>query len=398
MRPAFRLYLLILLLVFTCGQGASAKNVFKHPSRDHRVVELPLGIPYVERNIFPVRDTGLQAAGSASRIFVVNVRPGDYVIAVSSPYADRRVDVSVFDRWPHDSRARRVALRNGPLSRSGGKETISRWQVGVSPASTSSQLYIRVDDGGAFGYGKQAPVTISVFAASSYSKSPFARGGTLFEGPSNLVLRYEQSPASYVIENPPDLIAAAQSLPALPIYGDIVKNSRFKEGLNSWTLHRNYAPADSLSSISITDQGLRISGSGIEREGLMQRMNVSVSDAKSLILRADVMVTEQSLGGTGANGRDAPIAIAVGYEKPGGSGLVKETVFWKGFYALPPDKPDRVANGQKVPDGLWYRYIFDLMQLKTRPGIIKFISLEGSGQPGREGWVRDVHLIKVVGK
>jgi hypothetical protein len=34
------------------------------------------------------------------------------------------------------------------------------------------------------------------------------------------------------------------------------------------------------------------------------------------------------------------------------------------------------------------------MQLDPKPKSIKFISLEGSGWPEREGWVREVHLIK----
>jgi hypothetical protein len=34
------------------------------------------------------------------------------------------------------------------------------------------------------------------------------------------------------------------------------------------------------------------------------------------------------------------------------------------------------------------------MQLEPKPATILFVSLEGSGWPSREGWVRDVHLIK----
>jgi hypothetical protein len=130
----------------------------------------------------------------------------------------------------------------------------------------------------------------------------------------------------------------------------------------------------------------------------MQILQANVTDAASVILMADVQVREQTQGGLGPEGRDAPIAIAVGYRDASGKEEIRKSIFWKGFYALASEDPNKDSEGQKVLRGQWYRTIFDLMQLEPKPATILFISLEGSGWPDREGWIRDVHLIKSGGK
>ncbi|HPR53476.1 MAG TPA: hypothetical protein PLU81_16915, partial [Deltaproteobacteria bacterium] len=176
--------------------------------------------------------------------------------------------------------------------------------------------------------------------------------------------------------------------------GDLVHNGWFTQGLNYWKTHRNYEVNQDVTSFSLDKDGLRIfSTVSHEREGLIQQIDADVSDADTLILRADVRVDTQALGGTGPDGRQAPIAIAIGYEADIGEESTEQNIFWQGFYCLEPQEPNLSTNGQKVPQGLWYRYITNLMQMEPKPKRIRFISLEGSGWPQRDGWITDVHLI-----
>jgi hypothetical protein len=221
-----------------------------------------------------------------------------------------------------------------------------------------------------------------------------AMGITFLQGPRDFILVGERTPVSYVVERPSATLDPSL-LSVVPIPGDIVKNAWFQEGLNHWHPHRDYEISQDVGSFSLHQEGLRIwSPSKRGREGILQTLDTDVTDADRLILRADVRVTRQTLGGTGPFGRDAPVAVAVCYEDLNGTPHCKDDAFWRGFYSLEPEEPNKTTNGQKVPEGLWYRYLADLTQLDPRPRTLRYVSLEGSGWPEREGWIRDVHLIK----
>lgn len=403
MKPSCKGIGLLLLFVLGIFAPAGAQTVFDigGPGErfDRYVVELPLG-GYHHHNqmLYPAR--GFRYSGSYSLVYLVNILPGEYSVVLSYPVGTLNLApaVSIFDRWPYASQARRFDLPMGPTVRTMPKKIEYRWHVGISPKSTSTLLYISVEVP-AGGYGSTAfPHSLSIMTPPSMSANTLDRGVTFLTGPTELVLTSQQGAVSYVVERP-DQAFDATALPVLPIPGDLVKNGSFKDGLNSWLPHRDRIASQDVTSFSLHDNALKITGSsGKGREGVMQKIGADVKGMATLILRADIKVTEQTLGGTGLNGSDAPIAIAIGYRDAAGKEVSKDLLFWKGFYALSPEEPNKAKAGQKVPKGSWYRCIFDLMQLDPKPATILFISLEGSGWPAREGWIREVHLIKSGGE
>lgn len=388
----------LLVLLCLCMQ-AQAQTVFDvGPSRHRHVYELPVGGGYPYHHQSAVSGKGFHYANSWSMIYLVNVLPGSYSLALTCPAdINMKPAVSIFDRWPYDSNARPYTLPMGPTVMPAGKKAEYRWGLGISPASTSTFLYIIVEVPA--GTGRQGFFPCEVFITGQTSPMyTMKRGITFLSGPENLVLTSGQGSISYAVDTPGQTFNP-DALPPMPIPGDLVQNGAFRDGLNHWTPHRDRVPADNIKSFSLKDRVLRIeSVESRNREGLMQKINEDVSDVKSLILRADVLVAEQTQGGLGPEGKDAPIAIAVGYRDASGREEKKDLVFWKGFYCLEPEDTAKSGEGQKIPKGEWYRYIFDLMQLDPKPASILFISIEGSGWPGRQGSAREVHLIKSGGK
>lgn len=378
-----------LLAVLGICAPAGAQTLFDiGMSPDRHVYELRVGGGRHHAQYPAAVGRGFHYPNSASLIYLVNVFPGVYSLGLSFPAGDinYKPAVSLFDRWPYDSAARRYDLPMGPMAPAGGRKIEYLWSLGISPASTSTLLYIAVEVPGTAG-AHPFPHEIYITAPQSPLYT-MERGITFLSGPSDLVLESDRGAVAYVVDTSafdPD------ALPPLPIPGDLVENGSFRDGLNHWTPCRERAPAEKVESFALKERTLQIKGTEKDvREGVMQKMSVDVSKTAALILRADVMVVEQTQGGLGPAGRNAPIAIAVGYKDASG----KDGLFWKGFYSLAPDDPAQNKDGQKVPKGKWYRCLFDLMQLDPKPAEVLFIALEGSGWPVREGWVREVHLIK----
>jgi hypothetical protein len=396
------------LLGLAClSSPAWAQTVFDvAPNTYYRhVYELPVGpgrAPHhsAAHHYQAVAGRGFHYANSYSLIYLVNVVPGAYSIALSYPAQDINLKpvVSIFDRWPYDPMARWYDLPMGPMVQPLRKTVEYNWSMGVSPASTSTLLYITVEVPAA-AYGTNVfPHEIYLMSPPTSPMYTTARGVTYLSGPTDLVLTSGQAPVSYVVSST-ETKFDPNALPPMPIPGDLVKNGSFRNGLNGWTPHRDRSAADNVQSFSLKDGALKIASTqGSAREGVMQKVDADVTGASSLMMRADVKVTEQTSGGLGPEGRDAPIGIAVGYRDAAGREASRNLVFWQGFYAAASDNPDRDMAGQKVPKGDWYRYMFDLMQLDPKPATILYIWLEGSGWPSREGWIRDVHLIKSGGK
>ena len=353
----------------------------------------PGAIPY--RNSW--LNTSHHISGGYAVLYSIEMIPGrQYTLGLSCPDYAKDVSVVLFDRWPGSPGARMVTLPMGPLVRTSKKSLEYRWNLGIAPQSTSTLLYVSVEGRPTSLDHTELPHTVFIRSSASKPSSRVGQGITYLQGPQNLVLTGERQQVAYLVRKP-EAERTAEAEPTsmmMIIPGDLVQNGWFTQGLNYWKPHRNYEVNQEVSSFSLDNDGLRImSTTSHESEGVMQYLDIDVSDADTLIMRADVRIDTQTLGGTGPQGRQAPIAIAVGYETVTGEGPAKKDIFWQGFYILEPQEPNLSENGQKVPQGLWYRYIMNLMQLEPKPGRIRFIALEGSGWPQRDGWITDVHLI-----
>jgi len=333
------------------------------------------------------------------RTYLFNVLPGAVSLVLSYPAGDFHLNprVSVFDRWPYDPGANRYDLPMGPAAPADRRRIEFRWSMDISPASTSTLLYVSVEVPPGAGVPGPFPIEVFVTGPSPSPMFSMEKGITHLTGPSGLVLGGGQAPAALAADRAAQPFDA-KSLPPVVVPGDLVRNGSFGDGLNHWTPHRDRVAADNVASVSLSDGILRLAASRDDaREGVMQKLHADVTGASSLLLMAEVMVKEQTQGGLGPEGRDAPVAIAVGYRSQSGGGETGGRVFWKGFYALDPENPGKETAGRKVSKGRWYRSVVDLMQLDPKPATILFLSLEGSGWPAREGWIRDVHLIQSGG-
>jgi hypothetical protein len=389
----------IFLLILICvGISARAQTVFDVGiSPNHRVHEFPVGGGYHHQHQPVFAGNGFHYANSCSLIYLVNTFPGSYSLNFAYPAGDINLKpvVSLFDRWPYDPFAKRYELPMGPKGVKDRNQIEYRWNMGISPSSTSSQLYIAVEVPAGVNSSIYFPHDITISSPVSSPMHTIEKGITYLQGPSNIVLAREgQAELSYEVDKAEQGFDTGV-LPAMPIKGDLVKNGSFKEGLSYWVPHRDRIPADNVKTFSLSDGILKIKATNENaREGLVQEINTDVKGAASIVLMADVMVKEQTQAGLGPDGKNAPIALVVGYKDAAGLDNNSTLVFFKGFYSLKSEDTDKNPDGQLVIRDQWYRNIYDLMQLEPKPVFIQYISIEGSGWPAREGWIRDIHLIK----
>lgn len=392
--PVF-LILLSFVVLMHGDDAVSAKILNSH----RQVIELnvdnrpyPKAIPY--ENIWLDRNGHFD--GSFIILYSVEVLPGEnYTLGFSCPAANRKAAVTLFDRWPYSNGVKRIKLPMGPYVRTNRKILKYRWSLGISSKSSSTLLYIAVVVR-PVGVAGNSSMAHTIFFTTFKTKpmSTMGQGITYLQGPNEFILAGAQESVSYIVKKPVSSFDL-NKIPTHPIHGDLIKNAWFKDGLNFWKPHKNYSISKDVDFFSLQAEGLKISSlSEKSKAGILQVIEKDVTHADTLTLRVDVKVDKQTLGGTGPDGKDAPIAVAVNYTVRNDKSDSGSNIFWKGFFSLDPVEPMKSVNGQKVPEGLWYRYIFNLMQLKPKPKFINFISLEGSGWPEREGWVKDVHLIK----
>ncbi|MBN1906172.1 MAG: hypothetical protein JW927_13860 [Deltaproteobacteria bacterium] len=392
---------LFLLVLICLGTYASGQTVFDIGiSTNHHVHEFRVGGRHEHRQQPLFAGNGFHYSRSYTSIYLVNTFPGSYSLNFAYPAHDININpvVSLFDRWPYDPFARRYELPMGPKALNNRKHFEYRWNMSISPSSTSSLLYIAVEVPAGLNSSIYFPHDITIMPQALSPMHTLEKGITYLQGPANMVLASEgQAELSYAVDKAEQGFDTG-TLPAMPIKNDLIKNWSFNDGLRYWTPHRDRISADDVKTFSLSDGILKIRAT-IEnaREGIMQEVNADVSGAYSVVLMADVMVKEQTQAGLGPKGVDAPVAIAVGYKDSAG-GDNKALVFYKGFYSLKSEDTDNISDGQLVLKDQWYRNIFDLMQLEPKPVSIQYISLEGSGWPAREGWIRDIHLIKSGGK
>ncbi len=183
----------------------------------------------------------------------------------------------------------------------------------------------------------------------------------------------------------------------------ILATETFSSGLGSWYEETWYAKKDSGGEVVTGDDGLTLKGvQSNSRSGVMLDMNRDVSEFEKLKLELIVEADTQKLEGTGFQGREAPVAIAVSYQGVDGSEhrtLSEDPnadgqMFWRGFYYLDPtSKQSGIINGVKVQQGQPYTFKFDLMSLNPKPQKIYFVALEGAGWKDREGKVISISII-----
>ena len=190
--------------------------------------------------------------------------------------------------------------------------------------------------------------------------------------------------------------------PAVP-ESTVLATEIFSSGLGFWYEETWYVKKDSGGEVVAGDNGLILKGvQSNSRSGAMLDINRDVSEFKKLNLEVIVEADIQTLQGTGFQGREAPVAVAVSYqgadgsehrtlsENPSASGQM----FWRGFYYLDPtDGKSGIINGVKVTQYQPYIFKFDLMSLNPKPQKIYFVALEGAGWKDREGKVSSISIV-----
>jgi len=182
---------------------------------------------------------------------------------------------------------------------------------------------------------------------------------------------------------------------------DILPTTTFKNGLGSWYEEVWYQPASSGGEVTTGSDGVTFTGvQANSKSGIMISLNQDVSSYSKVQVNVDGTVNEQTLPGTGLNGREAPVAIAVEYksidgvnhnllgEDPSASGQM----FWRGFYFMDSGSGYGITNGVKVTQNLPFSYSFDLMTLNPKPKTIESVSLEGAGWKTRVGSVSSISI------
>ena len=182
---------------------------------------------------------------------------------------------------------------------------------------------------------------------------------------------------------------------------EVLPIETFASGLGLWYEEVWYKKTSSSGEVT-TGNGINFkSTEGNTRSGIMIDLNKDVSGFNSLTLAANVEADTQSLSGTGWQGREAPVAIAISYQDVSGKdhNLLGENpndpsqMFWRGFYYLDPtDNSSKTTNGIKVTQGKSYDFSFDLMSLNPKPKEIYYVAIEGAGWGPRTGRVSSINI------
>ncbi|MFZ2411363.1 MAG: hypothetical protein WAW23_07320, partial [Candidatus Methanoperedens sp.] len=192
---------------------------------------------------------------------------------------------------------------------------------------------------------------------------------------------------------------------ATPSGNELITNGAFSNGLSGWTIQEWYQPSDGKGEVTAESDGIRFrSTSGNTHIGIMQTLNADVSGCAALNFRATLRADEQTLSGTGYNGRESPISVFARYTDVNGMlhGNLGENpnelnrMFWAGLYFIDPTGSSIADYGIKTQKGVWYNYETDLMNLSPKPRTIDIIGAEGAGWPIRDGKVKSISLTCVA--
>jgi hypothetical protein len=184
----------------------------------------------------------------------------------------------------------------------------------------------------------------------------------------------------------------------------IIGSLTFTSVPTNWFEEVWYKAASAGGEVTYGADGITFSGvQSNSRSGIMTNIEQDVSSYSKLNLHMIVTNSQQSLTGTGWNGREAPVAVAISYvdvngtehqalgEDPTASGQM----FWRGFYTLDPTGQSKTTNGVKVIAGQKYTYDFDLMTLNPKPAKIHYVAVEGAGWKPRQGIVHELSLVGI---
>lgn len=204
--------------------------------------------------------------------------------------------------------------------------------------------------------------------------------------------------------NPPTVTPPPQPPAANKPTGELVHNTGVRGGGN-WVIVGGpggwYKPSNGGGEVSFDGDGVRFhSNAGNSRNGVIQNLNKDVSGCGSLVLSASVRNDQQTLTGTGWNGREAPIAVFVNYTDVNGTlheqlsenPNLPQNMFWHGFYTLDPTGNSVSVHGTRVGRGATTSFNFDMMSLNPRPKFIHFIGAEGGGWAPRDGKLHNLSL------
>ncbi len=211
--------------------------------------------------------------------------------------------------------------------------------------------------------------------------------------------------AALVIAGMAGSSGAATNVTGTPSGNELITNGSFSNGLSGWTIQEWYKPSDGKGEVTAESDGIRFrSISGNTHIGIMQTLNADVSGCIALNFRATLRADEQTLSGTGWNGRESPISVFARYTDVNGvlHGNLGENpneqnrMFWTGLYFIDPTGSSISDYGIKTQKGVWYNYETDLMNLSPKPKVIDIIGAEGAGWPIRDGKVKSISLTCVA--
>ncbi len=163
---------------------------------------------------------------------------------------------------------------------------------------------------------------------------------------------------------------------------NLLTNGNFSAGLKAWKVVKRGAGKEMYAKVIKNDftyaHVLEIKRTGSNRVvgemGIVQLLNKDVSKYTQLILKADIMVINSSLGSDGKRGGVYPAEIQIDYTDANN----KPHSWRHGF--LSTERINYPTIGEKIPQDKWYSYTsIDLMTLVSKPKIIKKVKLSGRG-------------------
>lgn len=353
------------------------------PAGGWQVMQLPLNRPAVGGWWYGAGSPlsrHLSVSSGYVALYAVQVLPGlQYTLQLSAPRSLQRVRACVYDRWPLLPGARRIALPSGPLVvPPHGNRVTYRWRIGISARSTANLLYLMVEYPLDPGRRRKLSPHITVSSPPHSPVHGMARGVTYLQGPSNLVLAGEPAAVSYVFDPSAAPVASAPR-PAWSVPGDLISNGDFDTGLKNWV------PVD-LDATGPEAPGVH---GGTLRlppaAGVRQELDADVRRAGSLRLWVDLRID-------GAAPRGPALAIEVCYRDTSNRRHCGDRARRIDFYGdAAPASPTSTA-AHRVPEGRWYRYQSELLDLQPPPARIESIALLG-GHGAGTARVRQIHLI-----
>lgn len=189
---------------------------------------------------------------------------------------------------------------------------------------------------------------------------------------------------------------------------EVLTNNSFEDGADGWQGHTYFSTTttdDQYDQLSVEDGVVTFTADESDpvstRYGLLQVVNLDVRNTDSITLSARVQANESSLGGTGQQGREAPVAVGVVYYDQDcvlHSGLPEDPkqglatrMFWRGFYYQEPTGSEVSSFGTKTEPSEWLEYSIDLKQFN--PQVITVVGVEGAGWKPRSGSVAEISLV-----